>query len=73
MQQMNVMSSSKTQGTKCSFFEEEIKQFKNSNPILVLNWDIAISSSLLFWLRACLWVSGHPGSLYAKKNSAIFI
>lgn len=54
MQQMNVMSSSKTQGTKCSFFEEEIKQFKNSNPILVLNWDIAISSSLLFWLRACL-------------------
>lgn len=29
------------------FLEEEIKQFKNSNPILVLNWDIAIFGSLL--------------------------
>lgn len=27
------------------FLEEEIKQFKN--PILVLNWDIAIFGSLL--------------------------
>lgn len=59
MRQMNVISTLKPQGMKCSFVLKRLSHLlKNPSHILVINWSISIFNSLLLSAEGMLMGHG---------------